>query len=57
MTAAPKTSGQRRGFMATLGRAIDAHNQFQRLNSMNDTSLAAMNLTREQIPRFIVSRL
>ena len=43
--------------MATLGRAIDAHHQFERLNGMSDSSLAALNLTREQIPQFIVSRL
>ena len=57
MTASTKTSGQRRGLMGALGRAIDAHNQFERLNNMSDTSLAALNLTREQIPQYIVSRL
>lgn len=57
MTAGAKNADRRRGFFDTLGRAYNASFEFQRLNRMSDQSLAAMNLTREQIPQYIVSRL
>ena len=52
-----KTQNGRRNFFATLGRAVDAHLEFERLNNMSDESLAALNLTRDQIPQHIIARL
>jgi len=46
-----------RGFFEALGRAHEASLEFQRLNAMSDRALAARNLTREQIPQYIASRL
>lgn len=57
MAARANSSHRPRGFLATLGRALDAQHDFERLNHMSDRSLAAMNLTRDQIPQYIVSRL
>ena len=48
---------RRNGFFATLGRAVEAQIEFERLSNMSDEALAALNLTREQIPQHIVSRL
>ncbi len=47
----------RRGFFDSLGRAYQASFEFQRLSSMSDEALAARNLTREQIPQYIASKL
>jgi len=57
MTAGATNRNRRRSFFETLGRAYNASFEFERLNRMSDESLAAMNLTREQIPHYIVSRL
>lgn len=57
MAHANKTQSGRRNFFATIGRAVDAHLEFERLNNMSDESLAALNLTRDQIPQHIVARL
>jgi len=57
MNAGAKTPGRPRGFFEALGRAYNASFEFQRLNGMSDRSLAALNLTREQIPQYIASRL
>jgi uncharacterized protein YjiS (DUF1127 family) len=57
MHAGPKHPERPRGFFEALGRAYDASFEFQRLNRMSDQGLAAMNLTREQIPQYIASRL
>jgi hypothetical protein len=46
-----------RGFFEALGRAHEASLEFQRLSAMSDRALAARNLTREQIPQYIASRL
>ena len=50
-------SRRHRGFFESLGRAYEASNEFQRLIGMSDEALAARNLTREQIPQYIASRL
>lgn len=47
----------RRGFFEFFGRAYQARFEYQRLNDMSDEALAARNLTREQIPQYIASRL
>lgn len=57
MNAGANNPQRPRGFFQALGRAYDASFEFQRLNRMSDRSLAAMNLTREQIPQYIASRL
>ncbi|MCG8546525.1 MAG: hypothetical protein MJE12_20190 [Alphaproteobacteria bacterium] len=57
MTLHSKRSTERRGFFSGLGRAIDAYHEFDRLNKMSDESLATMNLSRDQIPQYIASRL
>lgn len=57
MTLHSKRSTERRGFLSGLGRAIDAYHEFDRLNKMSDESLATMNLSRDQIPQYIASRL
>lgn len=49
--------GERRGFFVSLGRAIEAREQFEYLNHLSDESLARMNLTRDQIPQYIAKRL
>ncbi len=50
-------SRHRRGFFESLGRAYEASNEFHRLTGMSDEALAARNLTREQIPQYIASKL
>lgn len=57
MNAGANNADRRRSFFETLGRAYNASFEFERLNRMSDQGLAAMNLTREQIPHYIVSRL
>lgn len=57
MSKNTERSTERRGFFNALGRAVDAHLEFERLYTMSDRSLAAMNLTRDQIPQYIISRL
>ena len=57
MIAGAKTPGRSRNFFEALGRAYNASFEFQRLNGMSDRALAAMNLTREQIPQYIASKL
>jgi hypothetical protein len=57
MTKITERSTERRGFFNALGRAVDAHLEFERLYTMSDRSLATMNLTRDQIPQYIISRL
>ncbi len=57
MAHANKAKSGRRSFFATLGRAVDAHLEFERLSNMSDESLAALNLTRDQIPQHIIARL
>jgi hypothetical protein len=57
MHAGAKSLQQRRGFFDVIGRAYDASFEFQRLSRMSDKGLAAMNLTREQIPQYIASKL
>ena len=57
MAHAAKSQSRRRGLFAALGRAVEAHLEFERLSNMSDESLAALNLTRDQIPQHIVSRL
>jgi len=57
MQAGAKNSHRRRGFFDAIGRAYNASFEFERLNRMSDQGLAAMNLTREQIPQYIASRL
>ena len=57
MHAGAKSPQRRRGFFEVIGRAYDASFEFQRLSRMSDKGLAAMNLTREQIPQYIASKL
>ena len=57
MTLHSKRSTERRGFFGVLSRAIDAYHEFDRLNKMSDETLAAMNLSRDQIPQYVASRL
>ena len=57
MAHAANTHPRRRGFFAAVGRAVEAHLEFERLSNMSDESLAALNLTRDQIPQHIVARL
>ena len=48
----------RRGsFFEALGRAYGASIEYERLSAMSDRALAARNLTRAQIPQYILSRL
>jgi hypothetical protein len=46
-----------RGFFNSLSRAYQASFEFQRLSGMSDRALAERNLTRDQIPQYIASRL
>ena len=46
-----------RGFFEAIGRAHEARIEFERLYAMSDEALAARNLTREQIPQYIASKL
>jgi hypothetical protein len=48
---------RRRGFFEALGRAYGASIEYERLSAMSDRALAARNLTRAQIPQYILSRL
>jgi len=48
---------RRRGFLDAINRAYQASFEFQRLTGMSDEALAARNLTRDQIPQYISSRL
>ena len=57
MKAGAKSPRRNRGFFDSLGRAYQASFEFQRLSGMSDEALAARNLTREQIPQYIASKL
>jgi hypothetical protein len=57
MKVGAKGPRRRRGFFDSLGRAYQASYEFERLTGMSDEALAARNLTREQIPQYIASRL
>lgn len=46
-----------RNFFAVVGRAYEAYREFERLNMMSDESLAARNMTRDEIAHYIVTRL
>jgi hypothetical protein len=46
-----------RNFFAVVGRAFDAHREFERLSMMSDERLAARNLTRDEIAHYILNRL
>lgn len=48
---------RRQGFFEALGRAYGASIEYERLSAMSDRALAARNLTRAQIPQYILSRL
>ena len=56
MYAGEKTS-RRRSFFDAIGRAYGASIEYERLSAMSDRALAARNLTRAQIPQYIMSRL
>jgi len=46
-----------RNFFAVIGRAFDAHREFERLSTMSDERLAAHNMTRDEIAHYILTRL
>ena len=53
----PVRKGRGRNFFAAIGRAFDAHREFERLSMMSDESLAARKMTRDEIANYIVGRL
>ena len=57
MTTGAKAPRRSRNFFETISRAYQARFEFERLNGMSDQALESMNLTREQIPQYIASRL
>ncbi len=46
-----------RNFFAVIGRAFEAHREFERLSTMSDERLAARKLTRNDIAHYILARL
>ncbi len=53
----PVRKGRDRNFFAVIGRAYDAYREFERLSMMSDESLAARNMTRDEIAHYIMMRL
>lgn len=46
-----------RNFFAVIGRAYDAYREFERLSTMSDERLAARNMKRDEIARYVLTRL